>query len=318
MKNEQSRVAFYRLRARRELNRSEMNFGMFVLFGKKGKEFWCDTRSEVLPERLGDELVSIREGMFGRGVRLGMSYVNDSSVNIPVSKEFMGYVGYSGEMSVRLNAMGYYTLVLLCLKRLEVLRGYVCDRDGDVLLEISSLVKMLTHSLHPSLKERLRNPGIGVTLNTFVGFDTEYELEKGLNRNRLLSTQLAGYTNAYVKISKIDTELKIEDFWTNVGKNGLGSCFDSEEDYVKFCLSSMEKAVASLRLSRNGVNDAVRENLRVRLKGYLSSSSKEFDLYVLNKSEVVTRIGYEREYGSEDLVRDSALLGNGNHIESLG
>lgn len=46
--------------------------------------------------------------------------------------------------------------------------------------------------IHPLIKDKLSNRGLSLVLNTYVGYDSEYELASSMeNTNELISIQLA-------------------------------------------------------------------------------------------------------------------------------
>lgn len=79
-------------------------------------------------------------------------------------------------------------------------------------MDLSLLEGEICRLLHPSIVNRIKNRGISMYLNTYIGYDTEYE-GVSQNVNKLLSVQLAGNTNIYVNIPIIPGKpLGLKDF----------------------------------------------------------------------------------------------------------
>lgn len=145
-------------------------------------------------------------------------YVNDGFVNIKGVSGFLGLVGFTQKkVSNLLNALVYYTLQMLIVTVIsDVLKGVSEEPNlyKDVYSDLKSIEERAFRMLHPVIVDRVKNSGLSVVLNTFVGFDSEYELQSSSkNENSLLSVQLAANTNMYVRVPLVEkAPLKVSDF----------------------------------------------------------------------------------------------------------
>jgi hypothetical protein len=73
--------------------------------------------------------------------------------------------------------------------------------DPDLITEFRVQERILYAKLDPSIRHHIRKQGLGVTSNTYVGFDTEFN-NLDIKRNSLISAQLAITSKIYLKIPK--------------------------------------------------------------------------------------------------------------------
>lgn len=103
----------------------------------------------------------------------------------------------------------YFNLVMLALyiTIIKIEKSKVILLEEDLYIDLKVLKTNVLKMINPVIKDRLRNKSIKVSINGFVGFDTEYEedITKYL-KNRLLSIQLACTTNLTIIVPQ--TSLK--------------------------------------------------------------------------------------------------------------
>jgi hypothetical protein len=99
----------------------------------------------------------------------------------------------------------YFNLVMLglflAISKIERSKDLLLDEDTKADLKV--LKRKVITLLNPVIKERLRSKSVMITVNGFVGFDTEYEEENEKDlKNRLLSVQLASTSGLTVIVPK--------------------------------------------------------------------------------------------------------------------
>lgn len=148
-------------------------------------------------------------------------YINDHKMNIPgVESLLRSFKLIDGEKpfygSLKLNTI-CYNLILILISRLIIYIDKLLESDIDLTADVKNLRRGIVTMLHPSIANKLRNRGLSIFLNTFTGYDSEYELKSSLKMtNKLLSIQLATNTSLYLKVPIIDKDaLKPTDFNIN-------------------------------------------------------------------------------------------------------
>jgi hypothetical protein len=83
---------------------------------------------------------------------------------------------------------------------------------GDRCRDIAALMKEILNKLDPSIRVYLKKSGISILLNTYTGYDTEYQ-NVDSRTNKLLSVQLAVSSRILVKIplNKINYKISAVD-----------------------------------------------------------------------------------------------------------
>lgn len=148
-------------------------------------------------------------------------YINVHKMNIPAVESILrSFKLIDGEKpfygSLKLNTI-CYNLILIIISRLIIYIDKLLESDIDLTADVKNLRRGVVTMLHPSIANKLRNRGLSISLNTFTGYDSEYELKSSLKMtNGLLSVQLATNTSLYLKVPIIDKEeLKPSDFNIN-------------------------------------------------------------------------------------------------------
>lgn len=267
-------------------------------------------------------------------------YINDSEVDIPYVKDFLNsFNSPISESSISINIMYYHLILLIVLSIVVQMELFIdksknenifyksiniTDVEADVLVLKNNILRMI----HPVIKERLSNKGISITLNTFSGFDSEYELESSLNKtNKLISIQLAVNTGMYVKVPIIGKKsLTVSD----ITIHGIKS---RELSLSKMCIKSMESLIADIRSILHKENDQLIEELILSMnkKDLIKIEIPDYIIYTYPKTSVETIIKYTKidgvkydetdiiikEYNSVDLIKDSDSIKNKELEKSL-
>ena len=256
-------------------------------------------------------------------------YVNDPNINIPIvayllikleimNKDFKG--------SINLNVIYYNLFLLLIFKMLVILAKFIETNEldfveSDLQSDIKRLWKDVFRMINPSLSDRLKNRGLTIGLNTFTGYDSEYELESSLNKtNELLSIQLASNTSFNIKVPLINFDgIRMSDF-------NYGSKLEwGESSKIDLACKSIDNLIKELRLILCSDNDNLLNKLRKYLDDLLESgledikliTQKDFNIYIFPKTEVVTLIKYLKDYKYEELIKDSESLNDKEHVIAL-
>jgi len=154
------------------------------------------------------------------------------------------------------------------------------DKDQSLLKNsegynnLKVLGAVLFNKLDPSLRDKLMKRGVSMSLNTNVGFDTEY-IQEGSITNTLVSAQLA--VNSRVLL-KIPFNVPYEFASVNSLKGGRHefSMISKKVDYESI-LTNLRTRMDFLRLLKYGVSDYSLGHIITTLKerGYPYSVSLE-------------------------------------------
>lgn len=264
-------------------------------------------------------------------------FINDPDVNLPVVENIVHHLGLfkvtkyqqKFKASIVLNTL-YYNLVLLVMYRIIIMINKWLDESNnsgnkkyaDDIVDIRKVRNNVLRMLHPVLKDRIKNKGILVTLNSITGFDSEYDLKSSLEKtNTLLSIQLASNSYLNVKVPDVSfSALEVQDF------NIKGSKLWGEGKRISQCCKSLDALVNEIRYVLFEQNDLLLNKLILKLdtllyEGKIRSKNKLSDdnstIYSFPKSDVTTLIKYLESYSSEDLIRDSESLNDNDHKVAL-
>lgn len=199
----------------------------------------------------------------------------------------------------------------------------------DLVEDVKILKLSFFKMLHPSIQERLQKTGIKVSINKFVGFDTEYEsVCQQTFKNRLLSTQLAANTNMKVKIPLInESPLELSDFWSNTGKvraSWVTEEGDTDPDrdsslYSEECLSFINREISDYRKENFWDTDSFLKRMSElalnEKQGVLVSPS--LVTYTTEKTPVESSIKYETDFDTKQLFSDVDELHYDSNYQEL-
>ena len=261
-------------------------------------------------------------------------FINNSSINIPLVISLLTELKIIKDPSkfygsIVLNVIFYNLILLLIYKMVLMIEDSVLnlnDKNSDIIIDIKVFKKEVLRMINPCIIKKLSNNGLTVLLNTFTGFDSEYELKSSLKKtNDLLSIQLASTTNISLKIPVINKDpISVNDF--NIINNAYGWV---EKGRIDLGLRSIDYLIKDIRFFKNNDYDNFINDLTDYmndLSEYMNMNSSEniklikhqdFSLYVFPKTSVVTKIKYLNEYYYEDLIIDSESLNNDEHEKSL-
>lgn len=265
-------------------------------------------------------------------------YVNDNIVNIPVVFRLLNHLGLDNNsykkqylsrsdkekgFSLLVNVLYYNLLQLIMLFIVVKIESWLKEefiknpnaRYLDVEADIKTLRLMITRMLNPVIKDKLSNRGLSIALNTYAGYDSEYELSSSLDKtNELLSVQLAVNTGLYVKVPIVDVEpIKISDY------NERFSTHWGEKILVSNCLVSTDKLIQDIRALQFKEHDKLLDILINHLDREVGIGiiSNKYKLYSFKKTDVETFIKYTNVYTSSELFKDADDLKNDEHERAL-
>jgi len=95
-----------------------------------------------------------------------------------------------------------YNITILSLYYLCISTFHnVVEVESDVLTNLNVLERNLWGRIDASIRHHIRKPGISITKNIYLGFDTEFNrVESG--KNKLISSQITVSSRVFVKIPK--------------------------------------------------------------------------------------------------------------------
>lgn len=116
--------------------------------------------------------------------------------------------------------------------------SYISELKEDDAADLLTLKGNLLQNLHPIIRKRLQKSGLGFNINTYVGYDTEYELEKESKyKNKALSMQLVLNVRSVIKVP-IYPEFKIGTIHALTGEEYRSK--DSEENLISWLENSIK------------------------------------------------------------------------------
>lgn len=254
-------------------------------------------------------------------------YVNDPTINIPavdylfkLVKEHKLVNKHNKSLSNQSNIMFYYLILLLVLLDIINMESYInanyIECEEDFWTDLKTIKREVKRRLHPYLNRRIAKRGISIVLNTFSGFDSEFELSSSKDmKNDLLSIQLAVTTSMYFKVP-LQTGKAIESKDLNI----VGVCPIGENKCLNVIVKSIEEALTKIRFIENGDNDnfiQVLIDYLDKMDGVSNTITDDIKTYLFPKTDVVTSIKYPESYQSDDLVNDSDDLGRLEHKKFL-
>lgn len=276
-------------------------------------------------------------------------YVNDPNVNIPCVEWLLREYNLvtnktlTRGVSVTVNTFYYNTLLLLLLSLITQMETWVVSTillEPDLNTDLKVVKREVFRMIHPNIAKKLRKRGLSVVLNTFTGFDSEYELESSrFLTNELISIQLASNTNYYLKVPYInndDDHLEARDLIVIPDNNSWG-----DSRMVDQCLKNIEYLIDLIRRMSFHKSD----DFLLGFMDFLESSKylelafvgRDYKLFTSRKTPVVSHIKLSEKYCTEhrsddsdivnylsgnsysstDLVKDSESLTANEHEKSL-
>lgn len=190
-----------------------------VVYDDKGNE--CINHLYNERESLAETVELIRKFIEGPISHLSTEGFVKKDPDILAVRYLLDYLNIPQSVSIpgRLNTEVFQMILLLILSLLDDVKGKISLSEGseisnDLFYDADSLTKDVFRRLHPEIQSKLANKGIKVFLNTFVGYDSEYEtISSAHNQNEMLSAQLAVNTNMYIRIPQAEyRSLEAKDF----------------------------------------------------------------------------------------------------------
>lgn len=192
-----------------------------VVYDDKGNE--CVNLLYNERESLAETVELIRKFIEGPLSRLSSEGFVKKDPDILAVRYLLDYLNIPQSVSIpgRLNTEVFQMILLLTLSLLDDVKGKISlslsegsEISNDLFYDADSLTKDVFRRLHPEIQSKLANKGVKVFLNTFVGYDSEYEtISSAHNQNEMLSAQLAVNTNMYIRIPQAEYRpLEAKDF----------------------------------------------------------------------------------------------------------
>lgn len=167
---------------------------------------------------------------------------------------------------------------------------------------MKSTKREITRRLHPRLVRSLSNRGLSITLNTFSGFDTEYDLLSSVSmQNTMLSAQVAVSTNAYITVPKNQK--------TSLGD--IGCSGEKSGQLINCLLTDLDCVINDIRYLTSYQHDWFMAELlqildkKVKSGELISVEQPNCNRYVIKSDNVSTFIKFTSSYSSDELVNDS-------------
>lgn len=270
------------------------------------------------------EVLSVLEVLFKELRSFGnKGYINDPSLNLPVVdiftdnlRIFKGDKQVKFKASILLNNLYYNLVLMLTLNLLIKIEIEITELDPDLKADLKNLRSEVLRMIHPCIVNKISKKGISLMLNTFSGFDSEYELESSLElKNELISIQIASTTSLYVKVPKV----KIDPLQSTDFKFGYKE-LRCEQTLIRQCCKSIDALVVQIRSSLFVKHDHLINRLNDELSftvGVRKYSIEDYNLYTFPKTEVKTLIRYLTDYNSTSLIKDSEDLNNEEHYKTV-
>jgi hypothetical protein len=207
-----------------------------------------------------------------------------------------------------------YNLIILSLYQLCLESLHSTDLatgHADLILDLRSLERDLYERLDPSIRHRIMKRGVSIKQNIYIGFDTEFtKSAKDVNRNTLVSAQLAVNTRSYIQIplnppytlSSLDGKNKI----VPIDKRSTGFNYSKVE-------TSIQLGIARVRRIKYEENDGclliLTETLRL-VKGLSYKESSDWIVFSLPRSIVQPYIHFGKSFSFKQLLQISSRIAN--------
>lgn len=155
-------------------------------------------------DKLFNSISILTEKGFINNPKVNLPIVVNLIKNLDIEKSSKGF-----DISITLNTL-YYNLILLIMYRIVIyVNSWIRDNCkkfdcSDQLVDLRNVRNNIIRMMHPTIKKRVKNKGIYVTLNSITGYDSEYEEKSSLEMtNSLLSIQLASSSYMNIKVPVI-------------------------------------------------------------------------------------------------------------------
>ena len=203
--------------------------------------------------------------------------------------------------------------------------GFTTDNDyeTELIIELENLKINLLSRFDRYLKFQIQKRGVSIIMNTYTGFDTEYELKDAKKHlNSLVSVQTAVQTRLIVKIPlynpyDISYVHPLTSEISNVYKNKVELSSPYKYNFIEVGLTSINLSNSTsktntlkfdeLRLINNSIKVAIGN-----IRECLFSSNDEINLSIINKLKSLREVkGFESEKDFcyyEDLKRDQIIF----------
>jgi len=281
-------------------------------------------------------------------------FINDPSVNIPIVRYFMEELKKDPDpknpfsrlakrktfnASIMMNTILYNLIMVLMLNLIILLERYIQEYEGrektefsiDRKADLKTIRDNYTRMIHPAINKRLCNRGVNVLMNTFTGYDSEYDLScSSTMTNELISIQLASQTSFYVKVPNIEwgsvqwIEFSYDEPNLNIFQIG-------EKTMVTSCCKSISDVIRGIREMLfigndkfiRRLHDALSERHKIQFRDIeegnkdIIMEEKDFTIYTSPKTEVKKLIRYVSEYSSKELIIDSESINDMEHTKAL-
>lgn len=259
-------------------------------------------------------------------------YINNTDIEVRGLRDFIVKVYKLQEKKIPpkycpslLTNVLYFNMVMLVLyitiTRIEKSKVFELLEE-DLLVDFKVLKSKVLTMIEPVIKDRLRNKSIIVSINGFVGFDTEYELESSkLLKNKLLSIQLASTTNLTILVPKTSVN--------KLGKHELKN-YNSSSGYgddhcIKIITAGIDTLISIYRDEFMNNSLKALDLIHDSFKDCLKYENDSYSLYSTNKTDFETKIKHfnvgdndnNTGYSTSDLLWDCESMVDGYHYKNV-
>lgn len=214
-----------------------------------------------------------------------------------------------------------YNIVLLnlYLLTLEVIHAYdTSDTTNieDLVLDLKSKSVELYGKLDPSIRHHIQKRGIGVKQNTYIGFDTEFT-SKDLDRNNLVSGQIAITTKTYVQIPRTNPySISLLDESSNklfkLNKNSTYFNYPKVENSIQLCINSIRKLKYA---DYDASMYVLGESLKL-IRGVNYVEQPDQTVFSLPRSIIETYIHIGNSFSFNELIQISSAKAKPHHNQT--
>ena len=242
----------------------------------------------------------------------------------------------SPSFSVYTNSLAHNACLLMYLSILDLLEKFIKDCnpisiDIDLIHDIKFVRHEIKRLLNPYVREKITSRGIRLYLNTYVGYDSEYELNSSLKQlNNLISVQLAGTTDLIVKIPIVGVvnSINFDRFLSEDLNNGRINKVDDPfniilENSIYNLINSYSNNISGFAILNNVVNKIEENEKEVKSgkssKLKYSNIARDSNYIYLKypKTSVRTQLKLLNTYSSKELFEDGFNLCKEDHTNNI-
>lgn len=199
-------------------------------------------------------------------------------------------------------------LYVFCVESIKI--GECIEVCIDALEDLKEKEKELYGRLDPSIRHFLTKRGLSIRENVYVGFDTEFTRDsEGVDRNKLVSVQLAVNTKSYITVPKV-IKYQISTLEDTTGKLIFLNKSSNKFNYSKV-ETSIQSCVERVRRMKYGDSDSgvfiLNECLKY-VKGLNYTESNDHTTFALPRTTIQPFIHFGDSFSFRELIEISSSL----------